>query len=459
MQRALPNPAIPAPDQPSSEHIRRIRNDSFSGSEGSSGYSPYSTAKHELEVSEEDMHAALTSQSLNADGTPKRPMNAFMIFARKRRPEVSAANQTMRTGDISKILSREWNAMEMSDKQFYLDQAKKLKDNFNAKYPDYVYRRRPNNSRKKRRTDGGMNRLPDSASFDGGDDFLGAADWEDHSPVEGEDGLGYSPELQYSRGHSTGYPPTKEESNDFLPRAGPYGSYESPTGQYGAPQYTNPPVPNTHSYPSQVHIAGHSQSPPLYQDHGVGQSWTGSRVEGRAPGWSTTQSLSLSTQQEPSLSPLASSKDLYSPRSWSSSISSDSSSASSGVIPGHGQTSSFPTLNSPFYPQTPGLDEGTPHAGSPQYFPGPSSQEDSYLGRNTGSPYDGSSYARSSGTSYIPGQADTLGRSTLSRPLPSIHSMPAYSLHQNIHSMNAPAPTSGPSSNMGYWDRDRVGDS
>jgi hypothetical protein len=40
-------------------------------------------------------------------------MNAFMIFARKRRPEVSAANQMMRTGEISKILSKEWNAMDI----------------------------------------------------------------------------------------------------------------------------------------------------------------------------------------------------------------------------------------------------------------------------------------------------------------------------------------------------------
>ncbi len=54
---------------------------------------------------------SLTSQSLNADGTPKRPMNAFMIFARRRRPQVSAENQSMRTGEISKILSKEWTTM------------------------------------------------------------------------------------------------------------------------------------------------------------------------------------------------------------------------------------------------------------------------------------------------------------------------------------------------------------
>lgn len=63
--------------------------------------------------SSEDLHHSLTNQTLNTDGTPKRPMNAFMIFARRRRPQVSAANQMMRTGEISKILSKEWNSMAM----------------------------------------------------------------------------------------------------------------------------------------------------------------------------------------------------------------------------------------------------------------------------------------------------------------------------------------------------------
>ncbi|TFK48019.1 hypothetical protein OE88DRAFT_592605 [Heliocybe sulcata] len=426
MQRALATSAIPAHDQPASEHIRRMRNDSFSGSEGSAGYSPYACSKHDLDASE-DMHAALTSQSLNADGTPKRPMNAFMIFARKRRPEVSAANQTMRTGDISKILSREWNAMDMSDKQFYLDQAKKLKDNFNAKYPDYVYRRRPNNTRKKRRTDGGVNRLPDSSSLDGGEDYMGSTDWEDHSPVEGEDGLGYSPELHYSRGHSAGYPKAKDEAQDLVPRPGAYGAFDTP-GQYGTGHYHSTALSTAHSYTSHVH----AQSQALYPEHG----WP---PVGRSAGWSV--------QHEQSLSPLSSSsKDLYSPRSWSSSLSSDSSSASA-----HGQGSPFPTLNSPFYPQTPGgaLDDGAPGA---HYF---SSAQDAFSART----YDTANYTRSSGvgSGFLP-SADTLGRSTLARPLPSIHSMPGYGL-QNVPSLTSPASTTVSSAHVGYWDRDRVGGS
>ena len=61
----------------------------------------------------QDQNASLIAQTLNTDGTPKRPMNAFMIFARRRRPQVSAENQSLRTGEISKVLSKEWNAMEL----------------------------------------------------------------------------------------------------------------------------------------------------------------------------------------------------------------------------------------------------------------------------------------------------------------------------------------------------------
>ncbi|KAG9126989.1 hypothetical protein FRC07_001112 [Ceratobasidium sp. 392] len=102
---------------------------------------------------------ALIAQALNPDGTPRRPMNAFMIFARRRRPEITANNPPLRTGEISKVLSSEWAAMTADSKQFYLDRARKLKDNFNARWPDYVYRRRPNNTRKRKR--------PDAASTSG----------------------------------------------------------------------------------------------------------------------------------------------------------------------------------------------------------------------------------------------------------------------------------------------------
>ena len=105
----------------------RDERDSQTPSDDGSCYAHYFKSENDLEGAHlylsfvtyrlmllaEDTNTSLIAQTLNTDGTPKRPMNAFMIFARRRRPQVSAQNQTMRTGEISKILSKEWNAMEL----------------------------------------------------------------------------------------------------------------------------------------------------------------------------------------------------------------------------------------------------------------------------------------------------------------------------------------------------------
>ncbi len=87
-----------------------------------------------------------------------------------------------------------------SEKKFYLDQAKKLKDNFNSKYPDYVYRRRPNNSRKKRKPEPNHDD-PDAPAHLGDPDDPA---YDDASPVDPDDPLGMVPspqDVQYTRQH------------------------------------------------------------------------------------------------------------------------------------------------------------------------------------------------------------------------------------------------------------------
>lgn len=266
----------------------------------------------------------LTSQALNSDGTPRRPMNAFMIFARRRRPQVSAANQTMRTGDISKILSKEWNSMDMADKQFYLDQAKRLKETFNSKYPDYVYRRRPNNSRKKRRPDATANPLLDpSAAGDTGDDFSVAHDF-DYQSVDGQDpardlapsrssshsgmASGYGDNSGVPSPHATlspyGYP-TNEYPASHIPTSGPRLPHLSSIHVHDHPPSEAPSLaslpshhyPDTsmhsHAYPSHASQAPTSapSSSTSGPDHIAGSSFWGSvrGDHGRTiqPTWST----------------------------------------------------------------------------------------------------------------------------------------------------------------------------
>lgn len=50
----------------------------------------------------------LLLQELHADGRPRRPMNAFMIYSRHRRPDIQRVEPGLKTGDMSKRLSLEW---------------------------------------------------------------------------------------------------------------------------------------------------------------------------------------------------------------------------------------------------------------------------------------------------------------------------------------------------------------
>ncbi|KAH8827677.1 hypothetical protein DL96DRAFT_1555298 [Flagelloscypha sp. PMI_526] len=164
---------------------------------------------------------ALTSQALNPDGSPRRPMNAFMIFARRRRPQLAAENTALRTGEC--------------DKQFYLDQAKILKDNFNAKYPDYVYRRRPNNSRRRKKEEGhtvGESSTPTPSESEG----------SEPSPVDGSESTS-NPHSSTSTEQSS--PPAKHR----LPYPQPSLS-QRPGSEFLPPLWNGSGVPRTFSAPS-----------------------------------------------------------------------------------------------------------------------------------------------------------------------------------------------------------------
>ncbi|KZP32039.1 hypothetical protein FIBSPDRAFT_925446 [Athelia psychrophila] len=324
------------------------------------GYAAYS--KSDIELEEEEPNNSLISQTLNTDGTPKRPMNAFMIFARRRRPQVSTENQSMRTGEISKILSKEWNAMELADKQFYLDQAKQLKDTFNSKYPDYVYRRRPNNSRRKRGSlVSGMKPLDHHSSTDPGDDS-GRADYDDVSPVDGGDLLGAQPNVGYSR------PPPDASVYDapHHPRSTSYnhGSsdvnyrqshgrdpYTSSRGR-GAPDISleatrfSQPLRSSHQYQQYPHAQDQNHSPPLYTtQHGSWEEPTSASNRAEHPRASPGSWASGNDRILPSL--VSDRPRVYAastgPATWARNTPPEPPRSASPGYP-------FPALNAPFYP-------------------------------------------------------------------------------------------------------------
>jgi len=91
----------------------------------------------------------------------KRPMNAFMLWSKQRRREISKTDPTIHNAQISKLLGEEWKMLPTEQKQPFLKESQELMVQHKKEHPNYRYKPRKS---KQDRSSGGASKPYDVLS-------------------------------------------------------------------------------------------------------------------------------------------------------------------------------------------------------------------------------------------------------------------------------------------------------